>query len=487
MKRDLNHEKVNLTGAEEGNPLLKWIPNIKDDEDMIKWLAADPFRDPVWCETRRDFSLLPNYLNEVFVPTPSAVKLARTLLTVLRKNYAQRDPRKSEFWTSYYHNMVNPELTYSEPNAFQAEGTSISGITGVGKTRIIDRVLSRLPQTIQLKEVGSQLASVTQIVWLKLDMSTAGGLEELLRELWSAIDTCLQRTDEQPDRLNLPKMIPEIIRKLKTHFCGILVFDEVQNINFGKSGITERVRNFVMKLLNNGIPIVLAGNPRGFTFEEKDGKSSQLVRRLAATDRIRLDPAEGPDEDGWRILVRGLWRCQLLPERGPLTREVEELLFRLTGGFPAALIRLLAESQQLAAHQGQEFLTVAIIMNAAKISPFLKEMKPIIDAFVAKDAVRLNAYSDIDWCYFQSKWATGHSRNNGDLLSGGEVSSSLRSPATSRDIVAKDQRAFKVSQTRRANKNLQSNGSASITAQGSNLLDELDAFFQSKCKKNDDG
>lgn len=488
MKNDL---KLVSTDSSDplwkGNPFLKWIPSFNGDADMIKWLAADPFRNPAWCKLHQDFDLLPNYLDEVFVPTPATVRLANTLLTVLRKSYALRDPGQTKFWTSHFYAKVDLDLTFSKPNSFRAEGISISGITGVGKTRTIDRVLSLLPQTVKHQNLGGHLASNTQIVWLKLDMSTAGGLAELLRDLLFAINTCLEIDEEPRGRISVGEMIPEIIRKLKTHCCGMLVFDELQNINFGKSVITERVRVFILKLLNNGIPVVLAGNPRGFTFMENGGQSSQLVRRMAAVDRVRLDPSDGPDEADWQILVRGLWRCQLLPKRTPITCEAEEVLFRLTGGFPAMLIRLLAESQKLAARHGQECLTVPIIQTAARDSPFLKELKPLIDAFVAKDPFRLQVYSDIDWNYFQSKWADGMVRGNGDLPLGREYHNSLRPQVTAMDIVSKDQKALKASGKRRAKNATQTNGSASTTAQGNFYLDAVVGMINENRSKKDGG
>jgi len=488
VKNDLKLVSTDSSDSvQEDNPFLKWIPNFDGDAAMIKWLAADPFRNPAWRKSHGDFDLLPNYLDEVFVPTPAAVRLANTLLTVLRKSYALRDPGKTEFWADHFYAKVNLDLTFSKPNSFRAEGISISGITGVGKTRIIDRVLSLLPQTVKHQKLSGHLASTTQIVWLKLDMSTAGGLAELLRDLLFAINTCLGIDEEPRGKISVGEMIPEIIQKLKTHCCGMLVFDELQNINFGKSVITERVRVFILKLLNNCIPVVLAGNPRGFTFMEKGGQSSQLIRRLAAVDRVRLDPAEGPDEADWQILVRGLWRCQLLPKSAPITPEAEEWLFRLTGGFPAMLSRLLAESQKLAARQGQECLTVPIIQSAARQSPYLKELKPIIDAFVAKDPFRLKAYSDIDWNYFQSKWAEGIVRSNGDLPLGRENRNSLRPQVTSMDIVAKDQSAFKASEKRRAKNATQSNGSASTTAQGNFYLDAVVGMIDENRPKKDGG
>lgn len=390
----------------ESNPLLRGIPDPADDRALIRLIGHDPFRDRDWVRREATARRLPDILRSVFVPTPASLELARTLLDALHNGYDRRDPRNPGVWASFYKD--SDAVTYGEASPTFADAVAIAGITGLGKSHQVNRVLSVLPQTIHHKNLGGRLADITQIVWIYIDMSTAGGLEALLLELLEKIDTLLGRQEYRAQhattRVNIDKLINTLIRALKTHFCGMLVLDEVQRLNFGQKQASERVRNLMLKLLNSGIPVVLIGNPLGLQFNEKQGVSAQLIRRLKANGRVRLNPADAPDDEEWITLVRGLWRCQILPEPSSLTGDHFKLLYRLTGGFPNCLAHLLACSQQRAIAKGVSQLTLDLIEQTARSNPMLNEMRALIEAFVTRDAFKLRAFSDVDMDYYRKKW-----------------------------------------------------------------------------------
>lgn len=459
---------VNSIAEGAGNPLLRGIPDPRTDEDLVRLIAHDPFRDPTWKARNTNVRRLPDALQSVFVPTPGALRLARTLFEVLHNGYDRRDPRKPGVWVNFHKPIEG--VTYGEASPTFTDGLAISGITGLGKSHQVCRVLSVIPQTIYHDNLGRRLTGITQIVWIYLDMNTASGLEALLLELLEKIDDLLgvqlYRKQFEGSRVNIDRLINTVIRVLKTHFCGMLVLDEIQRLNFGLKQASERVRNLMLKLLNVGIPVVLVGNPLGLQFKEKLGVSGQLIRRLKANGYVRLNPADSSTDEEWQTLVRGLWRCQILPERTPLSVPLIDLLYRLTGGFPKFLSHLLAFSQQLAITTGERKLSLELIERAAHTSPLLREMHPLINAFVTCDALGLRTFSDIDTEYYIQKWGTD--QPDAHLLT---RPSSMPQRRTQQEVLKKEQIKAKAAKTRGKNKSVVS--AAASKTQTDGFLQEI--------------
>lgn len=397
---------------DHGNPLLRGIPDPQNDSDLVRLLGFDPFREPDWREKNRDPLRLLDHLRCVYIPTRKSLEIASALYSCIRNGYARRDPRFPAVWSSFY--QLETGLASSEVGPVYANGMTISGITGLGKSHVVLRVLSTLPQTIKHTNLSPHMASLTQIVWLRADMSTGAGIKALLLEILERVDDLLMSGTDYAEqnsgsRVSVERLIKNTIRILKTHFCGVIILDEIQKQNFGQKKGSERVRNFLLKLLNTGIPVVLVGNPLGLTFEEDNGESAQLSRRLQAHAKVRLDPAESYEDSDWKILVQGLWRCQILPQITPLDEDIQRALYMLTGGFPDFLSALLASSQRLAIKRKASALNEIFIQEAARSNSLLKEMKPLIEAFVLKDAFRLQRFSDIDCDYYKEKWILSRS------------------------------------------------------------------------------
>ncbi|NYH23828.1 ATP-binding protein [Paraburkholderia bryophila] len=391
----------------EMNPLLIGFPDPLDDSSLVQRLAFNPFYSRTWRERNRDPSRLRDYLQSVFVPTPTTIEATRRMLLSIRNGYLRRDPAQPNCWSEYFRDERGaPPSVQFDPR--HPAPIAIIGITGVGKSHLVGRALSLLPPPRKHEALSTHLASVVQIPFIYIHLGTVDSLLGLIVAILTQIDEVLGVSSygdvgRQP---NVDVLIDRAIRILKTHFCGAVVLEEVQYLNFGHTSASARVRNFMLKLSNAGIPLILVGNPLGFQFKEKNGTSSQLLRRLK-DNAIRLEPAEAASDDEWRYLIRGLWPCQLLENRAKLTDEWYDLLYRITGGFPAFLISLLDAAQQLAMRRGHRSLSSEIVVEAANADRWLKRQeRMMIDAFVAKDPVRLREFSDIDHLYYRDKWTS---------------------------------------------------------------------------------
>lgn len=474
------------------NPLLRGVPDPQSDSDLVCLLGYDPFREPDWREKNRDPFRLLDHLRSVYIPTKKSLEIASALYSCIRNGYERRDPRFPAVWSTFY--QLETGLAANDVGPMYANGMTLSGITGLGKSHVILRVLSTLPQTIKHTNLSSHMASLTQIVWLRADMNTGAGIKALLLEILERVDSLLMSGTNYAEQNSGPgasieRTIKNTIRVLKTHFCGVIVLDEIQKQNFGQKNGSERVRNFLLKLLNTGIPVVLVGNPHGLTFEEDKGESAQLSRRLQAHAKVRLDPAESYDESDWKILVRGLWRCQILPIITPLEEDMQRTLYMLTGGFPDFLSALLASSQCLAIKRKASALDENLVYDAARSNSLLRAMKPLIEAFVLKDAFRLQRFSDVDSEYYREKWTFSHSSQKqfGKTISVEETDqSALRNADAARltpyNIVAREKAAF-ASEMTGQKRNSKKDANSKITPLGEAHLENLKKMTQSNSKE----
>lgn len=476
------------------NPLLESLPDPKVDTDLVRLLAYDPFRDPIWKQENGDPLRLPDHLRTVYIPTKKSLEIASAFYSCVRNGYIRRNPYLPAVWSSFY-NLEEVHMV-SGTGPVYPNCMVLSGITGLGKSHIVLRVLSTLPQTIHHIDFGPHFASLTQIVWLYIDMSTGAGIKALLLEILNKIDdTLMSRTNyaeqNSKERISVERLINNTIRVLKTHFCGVIVLDEIQKQNFGQKSGSERVRNFLLKLLNTGIPIILVGNPLGLKFEENKGESAQLSRRLQAHAKVRIDPANGHDDSDWKILVRGLWRCQILPVIAPLHEDIQRALYSLTGGFPDFLSALLAAGQCLAIKRDADFLSEELLRDAARSHPLLQEMKPLIDAFVLRDLVRLQRFSDIDHEYYQELWSKAVPPRTHRVAEAAVIESSQNAnvgttyPHSSPSHIIKHRQAVFASENDQRKQAKSKNVPPKLSALGEYQLEKLKALIDSESHKKD--
>jgi len=470
------------------NPFVCRLPNPTDDDALIKLVARDPFRDRHDQVTENYVRQLPNLLQTVVVPTPGLLHVARTLFDVLHNGYARRDPRYPSYWTKLYQREEG--VTYADIGPSLTDAVAISGITGLGKSHQVRSILGSIPQTIHHEKLmsGQQgesqvgLQGITQIVWIYMDMSTASNLTAWMLDLLGIIDRLLGHHEYQGQfekaRVNIEMLINKVIQVLTTHSCGMLVLDEIQRSNFGLKAGAERVRNLMLKLLNAGIPVVLVGNPLGLQFNEKEGISAQLTRRLKSNRPIRLDPADSAQDPDWQVLVRGLWRCQILPERDPWTMAHCELLYQLTGGFPKFLSELLVHCQQQAWRAGARKLTLEMIAESARTCEMLISMQKLIKAFVFRDLVSLRVYSDVDREYYQQKWQNGPIRDV--AIQGHSVSAAMTAAKSQQEVLAIAQGRAKAQLARQGkDSNIDEDASK---LQSDLLKDQIDAMVKKGLK-----
>lgn len=390
------------------NPWLagNWLPDGR--EAVVAAIAHDPFRDPAWRAQNSDLKFLRNYLKKVVVPTATALRIATAAYDLIRIGYALRDPRaigaKQRFASA-------PNFSVGEVLEEGFEGMLIIGETGNGKSHPLKAALRALPQRIRHGAIPElHLDHLDQVPYIYVKMTGIIGVEALLLKIVAFLDTALQAKGESMKAIkrgtrSVEGFMENVVRAMKTHHVGGLFVDEIQPGNFNLSSKeATRLRNLLIGIANEGIPLIFSGNPLAMTFAGTEAVNGQLKRRLFGEDPIRVPVPLGPDEDLLDLLV-ALARCTLVPVRCEWSDENMAKVYSLTAGIDAFVVALWAEVQRLKLPKRGLVVTPELLEDAAKRSSQLHEFEPMIRGFVERDGDSLaKHYSDIDVAYYKRVW-----------------------------------------------------------------------------------
>src|SRR5690606_22925618 len=125
-----------------------------------------------------------------------------------------------------------------------ASGFTIIGISGLGKTSSLERVLAMYPQVIVHSEYKGIPFSMYQVVWLKLECPHDGSLKGLLFDFFSAVDRLLGTSyyDKMVRaRPTVDVMLSAMYQVARNCSLGLLVIDEIQHLSLAKSGGSEKM------------------------------------------------------------------------------------------------------------------------------------------------------------------------------------------------------------------------------------------------------
>ena len=238
---------------------------------------------------------------------------------------------------------------------------SIIGISGMGKTSITDRILSFYPQVVMHLEYNGIELNTPQLVWLKLECPFDGSIKGLCLEFFLQIDDVLGTNYYNKYRggKNVPTnaMLPAIAQICKNYGLGVLVIDEIQNLNVAKSGGIEKMLNFFTSLINNvGIPIILIGTQGALDILRSKFRQA---RRSSGQGDIIITRLE--KDDDWKILLEALFNYQWTNKKFYLTEELSDALYEESIGIIDIAIKLYVKAQKEAILNEMDIITPDLI------------------------------------------------------------------------------------------------------------------------------
>jgi hypothetical protein len=248
-----------------GNPLIEALPEPYTSEQALHFLRLHPTYEDAWRNkpSRERLEVLLS-LADFFQPLTQHLDLEQRFSRMLRHGYISRNPLEQGYWAQTREQCK--AMAEFVPGAMhqgaRAQGFTLLGISGIGKSRALERILSLYPQVILHEAFAGKRFTWVQLVWLKLDCPQDGSLKGLCQGFFEEVDAILgtnyYATYALHGRASTDQMLVSMARVARLHSLGTLVIDELQNLRQATGNMAERVLNFFVQLDNTiGVPVIL--------------------------------------------------------------------------------------------------------------------------------------------------------------------------------------------------------------------------------------
>ncbi len=383
----------------QNNPLIEALPDIFSDEYIIKELTGDIRRSEyeIELDAKYRFHCLSRLLHEFYQPLPQHLDIEKRISVCLRQGYLNRNPIEKQYALmaneSYEAMREKRRIRHIPGYHPNASGFTIIGVSGVGKSTAVERILSLYPQVIQHSLYHGEPLPVTQIVWLKLDCPHNGSLGELCYRFFKAVDDVIEPEEKifdqyKKSRITIDSMLTNMQRLAQEYSLGMLVVDEVQHLSLAKGG-SDAMLNFFVTLVNTiGVPVVLIGTSKAMPILQ--GEFRQARRSSGHGDLIWNRMKK---ERTWITFVESMWEYQWLRNKVPLTVKMLDAFYEETQGIIVLAVILYVLIQEDAIIGERETFSADDVGRVARQRMAL--VQPMLDALRKNDQKLIDKYEDI--------------------------------------------------------------------------------------------
>ena len=381
----------------QGNPMIEALPEIWAGDTVEEMLSEEaPHHDGErMLDTRYRMHCIQR-LFHYFQPLEQHIDIEQRISRSIRQGYLNRNPCTKEYARILAdgYEALSGRRGYQFIQGFRpnASGFTIIGMSGVGKSTAVEKILSLYPQCINHDSYQGRPLVLTQIVWLKLDCSHDGSIKGLCFQFFEAIDRAMG-TDYFP-RYTKSRYTVDVLMVLMTQLVnlyqiGILVIDEIQHLSLAKGGGSEKMLNFFVTLVNTiGIPVVMIGTTKAMSILQSEFRQA---RRGSGQGDLLWDRMQ--NDLSWEIFVTSMWKHQWTRSKIPLTEEMRNILYEESQGIIDIAVKLYAMVQIKAITVGSDSFSARDFHAAA--AEKLGLVKPMLDALRTGDKKKIRQYGDI--------------------------------------------------------------------------------------------
>lgn len=359
-----------------GNPFAEALPLLKSRVEALRSLAVLPHYDPKARAAPREIRAFNAKATPAFLqPLTRHYDLHMAMITNLHMGYADRNPLDPKYAANVNRLADAAAAAAEEPAARldwsgPASALLLIGNSGMGKTTSIRHILSSIPQAVAHSSYAGQSLTRFQLIHLYVETPSDASTKGLASEVFGAIDTALG-TDLRNFYLRKQGAARDDagdMTGILGHLgLGLLVIDEIQNLNVAHSGGPIRTLNFLTYLTNQlNVPIILVGTPEAESFIFK---KFRLIRRTTGQGVTEWHNLTG---DEFRLFLESLWTYQYTAVETPLTKEHADAMYQESQGNIDVAIKIYRLAQQIAIERGDkkgqedERITPSLIRSAAR-------------------------------------------------------------------------------------------------------------------------
>jgi hypothetical protein len=311
--------------------------------------------------------------------------------------------------------IFGSNATYPNNINRKAIASSLVGIPGVGKSKLIARALGYYPQVKIHQNFPNILNEHYQMVWQSIEVGSGKSSDfavELMRSWDNALMSHAPSTPLKFSRtLGLSNhegknLFDEWLQAAKSHFLGLLHIDEVQNFfdipslkkrqsakntdSFAPKVKDDKLLKNILNLTNSGLPILISGTPDGIDFLASRFSTSQRSSTFGASV---LDRYEHAQDREYLVFLSQLMKYQYVNK--PLTdlEQLAELLLELTAGIKRLIITLWIEAHKCSFSRARDDLLLDDFKAAESIN--FKMIRPAILAVKSGNPKLTAQYMDL--------------------------------------------------------------------------------------------
>lgn len=408
----------------EGNPFIEALPPIYSETEIDQLLRYDSGYD----ESERHLAselrlhLIANAVRFIH-PFTNYYELEQRISRMIRAGYVDRN----YFLQPGFHlknrqkiNSLQLGVTAPLPNA-AARGLSIIGISGMGKSTLINNIFSLYDQVINHSRYHGKPFTFRQIVWMKLECPQGGLLSGLCKSFFKEVDRLLgTNTYERfvrSGRRRVEDMLLDMAALATRHCIGTLIIDEIQNLRDAKGANAAELLDFLVRLDNElGLPIVLVGTPKALPVLTGEFRRA---RRAAGQGDFPWDRMQEDDEE-WEIFTNALWKYQYVKTPCTLTKELRHCLYHESQGITDLAVKAYMLAQIEGITSGKEVIDKEELALVAQnglcfVQPYLKALRTDnLEAIKEHDDIKP---VDLETAIQQAKKKLREQRNKGTTQS----------------------------------------------------------------------
>ncbi len=380
-----------------GNPLLEALPPIWDDKTVVNQLASKP----IYSASERE---LPVHLRlhcvqrisrDFFRPLSRHLELQQSISRLIRDGYVGRNPLTPNYAfrarKDAYELIMKGNTSGYPVNTPTSAGFALVGISGIGKSSSLLRILQMYPQVILHREYqGKALPAPYQIVWLKMDCPHDGSIRGLCLNFLLAVDSLVGTTYYKKNTTKSPdELLPIMAQAAAVHCLGVLVIDEIQNLQEAKDDRAAQMLNFFVQLVNTiGLPVVLVGTYKALPALNGEFRNA---RRNSGQGDATWHHFNKDDE--WEWLLQGLWKYQWTDTLAELDQTFIDVMYDETQGISDIAIKLFMLTQWRALDKEMDRMTPELMRSVAKDR--LTLIRPALEALRSGKKSQIQKFADI--------------------------------------------------------------------------------------------
>lgn len=378
------------------NPFIQALPPLIDKQAIIKKLMMPIKYSKSDLELNAEYRLhmIPR-IYKFFQPLPIHLDIWNMVFSLIYQGYVSRNPFDAEYRRYINHTgkqIINRSFDINARANFRttASCATLIGYSGMGKTTVINRILSHIPQVIVHNEYNEQHFNQIQVTHITLQTPHNSSLKALTLQFFMKVDELLGTNNFKKHvsrNLSVDVMLPLMGQVANNIGLGLIIIDEIQHLQ--NRGIQQMMNYFVTLMNSFGVPILLIGTPASYysIFQTE----FRIARRVTGNGEIIFNNMEQDKE--FEFFLESIWKYQRNRKFTPLTAEFVQAFYDETQGVSDLIVKLFVNVQAMAISSGKEEFTVGMVKKVAKEQ--FKLMKPMIDAIKSKNPHKMAQFEDL--------------------------------------------------------------------------------------------